>query len=243
MLLLLLGVVLVFSEAYSFGLGILGMGLGLMQIGSILSSRESLIQVSKVNKQIRSTRSPENADDLALIELALQGLENAINDQQELLSTSKESYHDNSPKRQVPKFGSGPGFLDLFSKHVNSGTRTLVVTSQRLVRDVRENLGGAVNGYVRLVTYDCGKPLQLNDIMQFEKLLIWVDPRTDREGLERFIPYAWTGPDTEIVAGPNPNSISEFVSLTNLGTEVRPLIAQVVDDRYFHVAFQRSLEN
>lgn len=243
-ILLLLGPICLLVGFNKVGISLLSAGIALFQITVIAYSRASFLTSRKVLREVSkgAVADKDSDDDLALIELALQGLEDTIHSYGEemkpsgVTSVAVSPVQTSSPERAV--VGLQNAYLALSKNNVE----TLVISSARLISELKATIDIPISGLQQLVSYDNIESIQLNDIRRYEQILVWVDSETEVKSLNMFVPYAWVSPDATVLAGPTTNLVEKFFSHTAIGTDVKPLPTRIQEDGFLHVAFERSLE-
>lgn len=226
----------------TIGICLLALGIVLVQVTAITYSRASYLQSLKQSKRASKEHAENSGDELAMIELALQGLENAIHSYGEGLQTHSVTAVSAEPTPSDTPERAFAGLQNAYIALSKNNLETLVISSARLISELRASMDIPAGSLNKLVSYDDDERRHLNDVRRYEQILIWVDPKTSVQSLTPFVPYAWVSPDATVLAGPTRNLVERFFSQTASGTVVKSLPTRIKEDGYLHVAFKRSLE-
>lgn len=242
LVLLFLGTVSWILDHATIGLGLAALGIALLQLTSIAYSRASLLVAQNGLRITRKRETNDSEEDLALIELALQGLEDTIHRYGEEMKPASITSVPVSPGQAFAPDRAFAGFQNAYLAMSKNSIDTLVISSARLVSELKATIDIPAHSMHQLVSYDAAELAPLNNIRRYEQILVWVDPETDVQTLTPFVPYAWVSPDSKVLAGPTTNLVEKFFSHTGTGTPVKCIPTRIREDGFLRVAFERSLE-
>ena len=240
--LLLLGPLCLLFGFNKAGISFLAAGIAFLQIPVIAYARASFLATREVLRQVSKAVAVDHDDDLALVELALQGLEDTIHSYGEELKSRGGTPVAVSPVQSSSSERTVTELQNAYAVLSKSEAETLVISSARLISELKAAIDIPTNSLHRFVPYDDIELTQLNDIRRYEQILVWVDSNTEIQSVNQFVPYAWVSPDATVLAGPTTNLVEKFMSVTAIGTSVKPLPTRIPENGLLHVAFERSLE-